>query len=52
MTIASTAGGRADMRPLRLEDYDRNPKLTEAEFRVIKRLAAALEQNALFGRWY
>src|ERR1051326_7895999 len=29
--------------PLQLEDYERSPELTETEFHVIKRLAAALE---------
>jgi len=45
------AGARSVTGPLRLEDYERSPELTESEFHVIKRLAAALERNALYGRW-
>jgi hypothetical protein len=52
MMIGPAAGGRTVTGPLRLEDYERSPELTETEFHVIKRLAAALERNALRGRWY
>src|SRR5438876_1049055 len=50
MMIAPAAGGRTVTGPLRLGDYDRSPELTETEFHVIKRLATALERNALYGR--
>jgi hypothetical protein len=49
--IGLDAGGCTMTGPLRLEDYEQGPELTETEFHVIKRLAAALERNALYGRW-
>ncbi len=52
MMIGLAAGRRRVTGPLRLDDYERSPGLTETEFHIIKRLAAALERNALYGRWY
>ncbi len=48
MMIAPATGGRTVTGPLRREDYERSPDLTEMEFHVIKRLAAALERNARY----
>lgn len=50
MTLGSATNVRAG--PLRLEHYERSVELAHAELEVIERLAASLERNALFGRWY
>ena len=50
MMIGPATGGHTVTGPLRLDDYERSPELAETEFHIIKRLATALERNALYGR--